>query len=642
MKYLLLFTAILISINAISQEQCGTDEFHSYKMNTDLQYRENYYQTQEQIRQIIDSGLSERSGGEELNYVIPVVVHVIHLGEPVGTGSNISDTQIHQAIDGLNDRFANLIGNGLDINMSFCLAKRNPQGCPTNGIVRANGIGLAYYQEGGITRGDKTECAFAAQDEEVKDLSKWPVYQYYNIWVVHNICGGWAGYAYYPWGGEYDGAVMDKDYMTYNSTTLTHEIGHAFNLPHTFDGDFDGTDCPLNSNCLTQGDRVCDTPPHKISDCGSTNPCTTEGIWDNSRRNYMSYCGGTNRFTQGQKERMHASLQVQPRLSLLSSLSCSPSDYNTVVIKTNASCPGTCDGTISLAPACLGNYSYLWSTGETEASIGLLCPGTYSVTITESGSTTSSIREFTIDDAVVVDTTAMISISGELTICEGQSVTLTSNIQGTYFWNSGETTSSIDVTNEGVYSLTVTSPLGCINTSSELEVYVNPLPEVSFTLQSDINHDDDPLLLTTGLPEGGVYEGPGASIGVFYPVIAGVGEHVVSYIYTDENGCANYANQTIVVHAVSSIQELNDSRVALIYPNPNEGVFQLETYENENTLVVCYNTLGKIIFIKNFIPSSNRNVYTIEMPASAEGFYYLNLIIGDKSMVKTVLVQRNK
>src|SRR5690606_24351055 len=112
-----------------------------------------------------------------------------------------------------------------------------------------------------------------------------------------------------------------------SSIVLTHEVGHGFNLPHTFNGDGGNSSCPNNNNCTTQGDYVCDTPPHKQNDCGSSNPCTTSGIWDNSRRNYMSYCGTRNRFTQGQKERTRASLLVYPRSHLLNSPACTPSDF---------------------------------------------------------------------------------------------------------------------------------------------------------------------------------------------------------------------------------------------------------------------------------------------------------------------------
>ena len=110
--------------------------------------------------------------------------------------------------------------------------------------------------------------------------------------------------------------------MTSNSGTLPHEVGHGFFLYHTFNGDGGNVSCPVDTNCIINGDRVCDTPPHKQNDCGATNPCTVTGVWDNSRYNYMSYCPLVNRFTQGQKDRMRATAIIAPRASLLTSAGC--------------------------------------------------------------------------------------------------------------------------------------------------------------------------------------------------------------------------------------------------------------------------------------------------------------------------------
>lgn len=631
----LLFSLVVLFLNSSAQELCGTEELHSYKMNTDLEYRARYYAMQEEVNSIIENGDANRGGGEE-HYVIPVVVHVIHLGEPVGTGSNISDAQIIGAINGLNQRFANENGNGVNIELSFCLATRDPDGCPTNGIVRVNGISLINYEEGGITRGGKSECGNAADDEDVKDLSKWPVTQYYNIWVVHTICGGWAGYAYYPWGGAYDGAVMHRSYMTSSSTTLAHEIGHGFNLPHTFNGDEGGTVCPMDTNCLTNGDNVCDTPPHKVGDCGTTNPCTTEGIWDNSRRNYMSYCGGTNRFTQGQKERMRAAADVFPRLNLRSSLGCTPSAFGTTSVKNNVSCLGACDGSISVTPVCDGNYTYLWSNDETGASVNGLCPGDYSVTITELSGLDYTF-DFTILEGVSINPDAMISANNDIEFCDGEYVTLSSLVQGNYSWSTGSTSSFINVFQSGSYTITVTTPTNCTQTSSPFEVIVHPLPDVTFTLPTSISYNGTPFVLNTGLPSGGEYSGPGVSDGMFYPALAQVGTHTVLYSYTDEHGCSGEAQATIIVQSGVNVDEV-DNKAFSIYPNPNNGSFTIQFSTREATSLACFDALGKMVFEQNIPSNRESNTFNLTLPNQAEGIYYIKLFGAEQVLVERMLV----
>jgi hypothetical protein len=305
--------------------QCAADFIHNNLMQTDSAYRNQIVTLESQVEAITKNDANNKL--RTTLYTIPVVVHVIHLGEPIGIGSNITDIQIQQAIAGLNDRFRNINGLGVDVELEFCIANKDPNGNSTNGINRVDGSSVPNYSANGITpTGNPCSGAVATI---IKDLSRWPVSDYYNIWVVSEICsGGFVGYASYPVGGLYDGLVIVSTSMTSTSGTLPHEVGHGFFLYHTFNGDGGNVSCPVDTNCLIDGDRVCDTPPHKQSDCGTTNPCTSSGVWDNSRYNYMSYCPLVNRFTQGQKDRIRATAIVAPRVSLLTSVGCGPLGIN--------------------------------------------------------------------------------------------------------------------------------------------------------------------------------------------------------------------------------------------------------------------------------------------------------------------------
>jgi hypothetical protein len=305
--------------------QCAADFIHNNLMQTDSAYRNQIVTLESQVEAITKNDANNKL--RTTLYTIPVVVHVIHLGEPIGIGSNITDIQIQQAIAGLNDRFRNINGLGVDVELEFCLASKDPNGNSTNGINRVDGSSVPNYSANGITpTGNPCSGAVATI---IKDLSKWPVSDYYNIWVVSEICnGGFVGYASYPVGGLYDGLVIVSTSMTSTSGTLPHEVGHGFFLYHTFNGDVGNVSCPVDTNCLIDGDRVCDTPPHKQSDCGTTNPCTSSGVWDNSRYNYMAYCPLVNRFTQGQKDRIRTTAIVAPRVSLITSVGCGPLGIN--------------------------------------------------------------------------------------------------------------------------------------------------------------------------------------------------------------------------------------------------------------------------------------------------------------------------
>src|SRR4030095_13354160 len=118
--FFLVLNVAWIPVNSQQPAKCATDFMHSHLMETDASYRASFLFMQNQVLAVAKNQSKQNLTSQ--SYTIPVVVHVIHLGEAIGTGTNISDAQIQGAIQGLNDRFRNIRGNGsLDIEISFCL-----------------------------------------------------------------------------------------------------------------------------------------------------------------------------------------------------------------------------------------------------------------------------------------------------------------------------------------------------------------------------------------------------------------------------------------------------------------------------------------------------------------------------------------
>lgn len=309
-----------LSIPIQNVEQCGANEIHKQMLLTDSFYaqRMQVFDNMEQNLQKITPTTTS------VVYKIPVVIHVMHRGEPIGFGVNVSNTEIRRAMRALNEMYRKVPGSvgdgsGIDAQIEFVLAVRDPNGNCTDGINRVDMSNYTAYINNGVNR----ELAGGISDATLKSIISWDQTQYYNIWLVSEIDDneggtGIQGYAYFAasHGTLLDGAVIvASNFTSYGSTIAAHELGHSLNLYHTFEGDGTGTTCPSNPNgCgFGIGDCCSDIPAHirSSSDCVSgSNACSSGTARDLFIHNYMDYSSSScqNMLTADQKMRMHAAL----------------------------------------------------------------------------------------------------------------------------------------------------------------------------------------------------------------------------------------------------------------------------------------------------------------------------------------------
>ncbi|MBS1598505.1 MAG: T9SS type A sorting domain-containing protein [Bacteroidetes bacterium] len=340
-KLILTACALFLSYISFSQPICGFDPVHHKMMREDSAYRIKILRSESSLREFIrqNNNLQNQKGPKTLAgpLYIPVVVHVVHTGGAVGTIYNPDDATIQGAINYLNavygGTYPGLEGVG-DLGVQFVLAKRDPNCNPTNGITRNDGSFISGYTAGGVQQPSTTGPG--VDELNIKNLIRWDPTQYYNIWVVNKISGNdgtsgtfVAGYAYFPGDPVRDGTIMLATQMIAGQKTLPHEIGHAFNLYHPFEGSPDAVTCPANTDCTVDGDQVCDTDPITYNQTGGvfdftcrtgTNTCAGGPYSINTEHNFMNYTTCYTLFTAGQKVRLLASAVSPDRLSLTTSL----------------------------------------------------------------------------------------------------------------------------------------------------------------------------------------------------------------------------------------------------------------------------------------------------------------------------------
>ena len=334
----------VLSFAQNNQEKCGFDQVLENQITKNPEFKNTLQKNEVALQKFMQQNKNYLLAEDE--YVVPVVFHVVHLGENEGVGSNISDAQIASGLQQLNDGWSNANGSGVDIKVTFQLATKDPNCNNTSGIVRVDGRTVSNYENFGISTSGQ-----GADDASIKALSNWPNSSYYNIWVVTEIDGnnggaGTQGYAYFPGAGDdIDGTVIMHTALgntgTVNSWnndggTLIHEMGHGMGLWHTFEGSGVNQSgqvvCASVSGCgQSLGDCCDDTEPHQSSSssCPSSsdiNSCT--GVaFQGVQYNYMDYSSCTSVFTQDQKDRVRANLLSQ-RSGLINSPGLSTSSIS--------------------------------------------------------------------------------------------------------------------------------------------------------------------------------------------------------------------------------------------------------------------------------------------------------------------------
>lgn len=351
------------------------------------------------------------SNAPEKLITIPVVVHVVYNT----VAENISEAQIISQIESLNADFAKSntdfsnvpsVFSKLAANTSirFELAKTDPMGKPTTGIVRKKSTRMTWTDDDGVkflSNGGSTA---------------WDAKSYLNIWVCNTV-SGLTGYATFPGADRaVDGIVVRYD--AFGTTgklaapfnlgrTLTHEVGHWMGLKHLW-GD---------QQCGDDG--IEDTPKQRSANIGSpvfpkVSACNSSAEGE-MFMNFMDFTNDASMgmFTAGQKSAMRAQFDINgKRNSLLNSKALSAAwnnGFEPEVLTVNA-----CEMVVYPNPVHSGNlkllvnmnlgnngknFAIISSNGqivktghllsmEEEINVQTLSPGVYQIRLTDVASNT--------------------------------------------------------------------------------------------------------------------------------------------------------------------------------------------------------------------------------------------------------------
>jgi Secretion system C-terminal sorting domain/PKD domain len=146
---------------------------------------------------------------------------------------------------------------------------------------------------------------------------------------------------------------------------------------------------------------------------------------------------------------------------------------------------------------------------------------------------------------IIVNPLPVVSAGTYAPICINNApITLTGSPIGGTFSGTGVTGNTFNpAVGTQTITYTFTNANGCTG-SSQTTITVNPLPVVNAGTYAAVCSNAAPITLT-GSPVGGTFSGTGVTGNTFNPA---VGTQIITYTFTNANGCANSAQTTITVN----------------------------------------------------------------------------------------------
>ena len=113
-----------------------------------------------------------------------------------------------------------------------------------------------------------------------------------------------------------------------------------------------------------------------------------------------------------------------------------------------------------------------------------------------------------------------------------------------------------------------------------------------------------------------------------------LGTITITLIASDQTGIFAFDKFDITVKSPTNSNNLNNSNI-LVYPNPNNGVFNIETYQNDNFELTIINMLGQTVHYQKL----NSNINNIDITSVDAGSYILKIKNNEQIIYHKIIIQ---
>lgn len=608
---------------------------------------------------------------QSVNYTIPVIFHVIHGGQSLGTYPNISQAQINSQITILNNDFA---GTGLNVsnasstafaslvancNVNFCLAQKNPSGATLAepGIERMNYNSSSWADPTTFT----TTTDFRNFIEgTVKPNTIWDPTRYLNIWLTDvNGAVGLLGYATFPPGTGLSGLTSGLGTATtdgvwcwtksigdvgtlfppYNKgRTATHEIGHWLGLRHIWGDASCGNDFCNDTPAQQQDNSGCPSYPHITCSNGPNGDMFM---------NFMDYSDDAcmYMFTPDQRDRVQTAMANCPfrtQLTASSATLCSGSPVVCSYTVSNFTNTDTLANPLGQrrATASAGDPGCIQGPGKAGYIAGTNCFGDLEKAEFISASKYSSATNPVINGVVVLffnytgvgtDGTGNV----DMKIYSGSSA---ASAPGSLI---GSTTSNLATI---AASTNTTSVSYCGNPGLAFGVPV--IMPYKFTFPSPINAPTSGgFFASVSIPNNA-----GDTVVVFDKLTGTTNTAWEKWsdnswhdMKTAWGGSRNFNLAILpIIDCATGVKENSVLNNAVnLFPNPSNGNFNVITTfaSSQNIEITVYNMLGQNVY-SNKLNNVSQTVHEVDLKNQSGGVYLVEVKSGTEKVVKRMVLSK--
>jgi len=282
-------------------------------------------------------------------------------------------------------------------------------------------------------------------------------------------------------------------------------------------------------------------------------------------------------------------------------------------------CDNTMANLIAIGVNGGNNPDYQWqrngvNVGNTNTYIAntILSGDVYTCILTSTAACLTQLKDTSSPITFTVIPYPSVSVSVSNTkVCPGDSVSLTASGGGSYIWSTGATSQSIYSTG-GVYTVTATGNYGCTAGSSIITI-----GNVT-TVVDSIRQVGDSLVSGPSLFYQWYYDDSiiGGATGPVY-VLTQSGEYQVGVI--DSFGCIAYSEVINILFA--GIDQVSAGPSAMIYPNPNSGIFTLTLSDQTTHTIAITDYLGRIV--AEGLTITHQHQFALQ--GLSDGIYYLQI-----------------